>query len=442
MPISRLWKALGATQPLFSVEDGTGSGPHMDDSRIISIGIESGTTMAGLSTSGCTVEVNGYQGYLPADNGMPMTINLTPYGSRLLSDLTGKTPPSIWFRFTGRVVSHDVTDTGTNRKGQLKLKTTLTGQDWASFISQLEKGADAHRSEPNVWRVYRSLFNRAAAPGMYELTPWGQSWHWVRYTPDEETQQSKRITTGDVIQRYTADLGALIRQDRAGYPTAWSHDHIMALAESWEYSNPDPIQRAQVLSPVTWRRPSTIPKSIHWQQQGSIGDQGNPRNYAFSPKGSLVTRAVDIDMTHIWDIHWTQEDGSGLRDIMRARYYREKETDLVVEKVTIDLLQLIKRNHGTDRAVAGQMLTLNHGDPVVLGYDWPVSVDGVYFAQKVIHRIDRDSWTVELDLMPSLHVTGKTYDSGLWGRTWDTRFIRDREWDEVNLPPTWDQIET
>lgn len=427
-PPSPLWKALGATQPVFHVDDGSGSGATMDDSRITSISIEAGTTMAGLSTAGATVEVTGYQGYLQPEDTTTFDISLTAYGGLLLSRLTGRSAESLRPRFRGRGTAHDITDTSDGNR-TTKMRTTLTAQDWASFISQLDKGALARRSDPNLWRLYRSLFARAGIPGAFTLEAWGTRWHWVRFRDAEP--DTKVISTSDVLSKYLQDVGNFIRQDRNGYPKAWSHDHLQAIAADWRAFTPDPLQRSQVLSPVTWRRPATIPKSLWWQQTATVGDQTETGlGYSYTPSGTLVTRSVTLDMLHLWDIAWEPgAEGSGYTDAMRARYHREKATDLILDTVTVDILRLIERNQGTDRAVAGHVLNLNHGDPITLGYDWPSEVRGVQFAQKVSHKITRDQWTVSLDLVPAPHVTGLAKPADLAGRTWDTAYPQPTQWE-------------
>lgn len=432
---TRLWRALGAAGPLFVVEDGT-SAAALDDRRIISISIEAGTTMAGLSTSGATVEVSGYHAYLPPSDNAQMTIRLTNHGMALLSSLTGKPASLLQNRFVGRLTAHDVTDTGDGDRAT-KLRTTLTAQDWASFVSQLDKGALVTKADPNLWSLYQAMFSRAAIPRRSTLTPWGSIWHWVRFTPEEDGIDRKEISTGDILSRYTRDVGNFIRQDRDGAFAGWSHDHIRGLAEDWSDYHPDPLQRSQVLSPVTWRRAATIPKSIHWQQTTAIGDPGPGVGYSFQPDGDLITRAATLDMMHLWDVDWhTQsEGGSGYAESMRAIFYRERGTDLTLDAVTIDVLKLAQGTPA-DRAQLGQLLTLSHGDPLAIGHDWPPEVRGVHFVQTISHKITRDQWTITLDLIPAAHVTGTAAGMDLAGRSWDTAYPQTTTW--ASPTTTWE----
>src|SRR5699024_9191153 len=141
----------------------------------------------------------------------------------------------------------------------------------------------------------------------------------------------------------------------------------------------------------------------------------------------IAHRIDELDMLHIWDIEATP-DSTGLDRIMWARVNRATQTRPSVEKVTVDLLALFRRDQGTDRAMVGQLLTMTHGDPMTLGWDWPDLINGVYFAQRIAHKITLDSWTVTLELAPSLHVTGLAGSSDLAGQTWQTAYPSDTAW--------------
>lgn len=442
---SRLWRVIGATQPLFTVESplvATGT----DDHVITSLTIESGTTMAGMTTAAATVELATYGNYDRADKSIK--IKLTDHGAARLAALTGRPTAQITDRFTGRVAGKTITDNGDTKTTDFgytfreKQRTTLTAQDWPALISQIDAGGYAARSEPSVWRLFRSLFTQAGVPGMRELTAWGGVWHWVRFTQDEEALQTKHITTADVIGKFAADLGILIRQVRDGQPMAWSHDHLITMAESWKTTNPDPLQRSQVIAPAEWTRPLAIPQQVRWEQHVAIGNHVTTPVFHFTPTDEFVTKTEAIDMTHIWDIKAknSAETGgpptTGLGDVMRARVAQANSTEARVEKVSVDVLGLLERNHGTDRNQIGNLLALNHGDPLALGYDWPAEVSGVYFAGKITHRITGNAWVIDLELTPARHVTGQGSPTAGPGRTWDTAYPAGRQWDTPST--TWE----
>lgn len=429
---SRLWRVLGLTSPLLSVTSPSLT-PDLDDHTLSSLTIEAGTTMAGLTTVGATIDAAGV--HVMGYTGNDLDIDLTTHGASRLAALTGKSAASITPRFRGRLTGQAITDKGTASA------TTLTAQDWPALISQLDKGASANASDPSVWTLYTSLFNSTAIPELYDkLVPWGATWPWVRFPPG--TPDPFHIDTADVIGKFTADLGILIRQDRAGTPTAWSNDHLRALSDQWSTVNPDPLQRSQVVKPVQWERPSTIPTRIGWTQLLGIGDHDNTGSY-LTGRMEPVDRIEHLDLTHIWDIGSTSNSPSPeLQSVMRARAYRTSARDLTVNKVTVDVLGLLARNHGTDRAQVGNLLAMNHGDPIALGYDWPNDVAGVYFARKIIHRITPTSWHIDIDLMSKGHVTGygNTDATPLSGRTWDTAHPPRRDtWATVDDTTTWDQ---
>lgn len=424
---SKLWQTFGAIRSLFEVHspDLPGDG-YVRDEAIRSLSIDAGTTMFGLSTSAAEVTLHGSH-ELDYSSDKPIRIDLSSYGRHLLAGPLGVSPDSIRYRFKGRIAGQTVTDNGLKH-----LTTKLTAQDWAAFISQIDHGGYAFPDDPSVWRLYENTFNRLNVPVTPPMEAWGSVWHWVKW-PDNHTG-SLLIPTSDVIGKYCADLGNLITISRDGTPRAWSHDHIIALAEQWRSVNPHPLQRSQVLKPVDWTRDVSIPIQLRWRQWQEIGSD-QTIVVTFPPPNEIQHRVETIDMLHIWDIHNVAGE-TGLADIFRARSNRETRTRLAVEKVTIDVLALYRRNVGTDRALIGQILTMSHGDPVALGYDWPEPVNGVYFVQRIAHKITPDAWTVDLDLVHTLHVTGHPSPTDLAGETWATAYPSATVWDTPST--TWE----
>lgn len=419
---SRLWRALGLTSPLLTVTS-PALAPDLDDHSVSSVTIEAGTTMTGMSTAAATITAAGVHTFTGTDTSVQ--VDLTAHGANRLAALTGRSAAALTARFRGRFAGQKVTDTGK------ATTTSLTAQDWPALVSQLEKGADTDPDNPSVWSLYEEMFS---VVGLGPLTPWGSTWPWVRLAPGDPSP--KHISTGDVAGKYAADLGILIRQARDGAYTAWSHDHIRALADQWSSINPDPLQRSQVLKPVEWTRPSTIPTRIGWTQMLGIGDH-NSKGSFLTGQTILASRIEHLDMTHVWDIGSTSTSPSDdFLAVMNVRASRAAEFQLTVETVTVDVLALLERNAGTDRAIIGQLLTMNHGDPIALGYDWPDAVAGVYFAAKIIHRITPRAWHIELDLMPEAHVSGWKADPDLTGRTWDTAYPQPTPWDQPAT--TWE----
>lgn len=429
MTTSKLWRTFGADLALFEVHspDLPGDG-YLRDEQITSLSIDAGTTMAGLSTSAAEVKLSGYHA-LDYSTDKPIRIDLSYYGRNLLAGLLGVPADLIRDRFRGRIAGQKVTDNGASG-----LTSSLTAQDWGAFIAQLERGGYGNRDEPDVARLYRSMFVHSGVPGATQLEQWGSTWHWIKWPDGEESNPQLLFPTSDIIGKYAADLGNFISVPRNGVPRAWSHDHLVALADDWRQINPHPLQRSQVLKPVEWTRDVTIPEQLQWQQWTGIGSTTSVV-FTFPPPNDIVHRVETLDMLHIWDIQATPTS-SGLRDVMWARVVRASATDLAVEKVSLDVLGLVRRNIGTDRSLVGQILTMNHGDPIALGWDWPDPVNGVYFAQRVAHTITPDSWTVDLDLVPALHVTGFPSTLDLAGQTWATGYPPATQWEAPTT--TWE----
>lgn len=426
---SPLWQTFGADRALFEVysPDLPGDG-FIRDEQITSISVDAGTTMTGLSTSAAEVKLRGYHA-LDYSTDKPLRIDLSYYGRNLLAGLLGVPADLIRDRFRGRIAAQKVTDNGTSR-----LASTLTAQDWGAFISQLERGGYAQRDEPTVWRMYRSLFVHSGIPGATQLEAWGSTWHWIKWPEEEQHNPQLLIPTSDILGKYAADIGNLISVPRNGVPRAWSHDHLIALAEAWADHNPHPLQRAQVRKPVEWDRAVTIPIQQQWLQWNGVGATDQVV-WTFPPPNNIVHRTEQVDLTHIWDIN-SSPGVTGMTDVMSARVARASADRLAVNKVTLDLLKLYRRDQGTDRDLVRQLLILNHGDPVALGWDWPAPVNGVYFAQRVAHHITPDTWTVDLDLAPARHVTGRPSPTDLAGQTWATGYPPATPWEAPTT--TWE----
>lgn len=422
---SRLWRVLGASAPVFEVESASFSGSTIRDDRTITgISIEGGTAMRGMSTAGATITLRGTHS-LSGIGSYQVRVRLSDHGAARLQSLTGRTADYLRSRFSGRLAAQEITDNGEGRPAETK----LTGQDWVSYISQIDKGAYADRQEPSVWRLYRSLFTQAQIPDMYSLTYWGAEWHWVKFTA-EDTGQLKHISTGDVLEKYAAELGNLIRTDRAGTPAANSHDNLVSNAKGWRTFFPDPLQRRHVLRPVSWSRQASIPVLARWTEYTPQAEW-TPVQRVLYPRvgGGVPPLTQETDMTHVLVV------GNGLRGPMAAAVAAASHNQLAVERVTVDVLGLLERDEGTDRLVVGHLLAMQHGDPVPLGYDWPTDVRGVYFAESITHSITASSWTIELVLTPSEHVTGSATPTDIAGRTWDTAMSAYR-WD--NAETTWE----
>lgn len=425
---SKLWRRLGATAPVFNV-----TSPHgtWDDHSLTSMSLSLGSAMAGISTSTAEVEVRWEIGSAPSSD-QTIKVTLTPYGETLLAGLTGQPADRLRARFSGRIAGQTVTD-----RGDDKIRTTkVDAQDYLALISQLDRGAMVVRDFPALSSLYRSLFFTANLPNVPELEQWGSKWHQVRFTPEEAGSNSKAISTGDVVGRYAADVGNLIRQRRNNQPQGIAHDHIVSMADDWRIWGEHPLQRAQVRAPVSWVQATTVPVSLSWDQWDAPGSTTQVTWTITVGDPGHVTKGEHLDMTHIWVIGGE----TGLHDAMTARVSAAAADWYRVEKVTVDILKLLRPDSegGTpvDRAQAGQLLVKEHGDVLTLGYDWPPNVAGVYFIKSLTETITPDSWLVDLDLLPANHVTGRPRPSDIAGSTWDTAYPQHITWDEPST--TWE----
>lgn len=420
---SKLWRTLGATQSVFQV----GSNAHGDvfyyDDRISSISLTRGTTMAGLSTAGGSFTLAGKAPRLRTDTNDNVRISFTPYGRYLLNSLgialdTGGVLSS---RFYGRVTGQTVTDLGNDR-----YTTTVDVQDWAALLSQLDKGAAVLATDPGIDKLIDSLFNRADIPAG-PLTKWGSSWHLVR---GDAVGGFISFSTADTLS-LIADAGIFIRTLKDGRVVVWSHDHLVDVADDWATYWPDTLLRSQVLSPAEWTQPPGIRTVTAWTKVNSVGTTVTGTATIGYPSGYSV-KSQSLDLTRL------QEQGDGLNDRIIAVASQGGPDLPRVEKVTIDVLGLIRRGHPTDLDTLAQLLNADHGAIVALAHDWPAEVVGVSFIQTMTETITPDTWRIELDLVPSNHVTGRPVPP-VRGRTWHSAYPATTTWDGVPNDPTWDE---
>lgn len=427
-PRSPLWQALGATAPLFSVTSSYLD--PMNDRQLAGITVDAGTTMAGFSTASATIDIAGYRPVRPLAD-QRVYVDLTDYGTELLSDLTGVWPDLIKRRFQGRTAQQTVRHIGPSNA---RKNTQIIASDWTSLITQLPQGAWAYRSNPGVDRLYGSLWrnNSPVIPGTitpeYQLQLWGSAWHHVAMEDDVHTMVN--VTGSEVAGKFTADIGNLVRMSKDGTPTAWSHDHIVSLAETWDDINPHPLQTHQVLAPAEWRIPATYPVEVSYTYRPALGSPsiGNAST-SIGQTSNWLYKTLSVETDQVYPVGGL----SGIAAAMRARAHRESGSRYRITSLEIDALALIRRNAGTDRAMIGQLLTLDHGDPMALSSDWE-QASGVYFVERIAHAVTPTSWTITLDLAHSLEVTGSMHGGAPRGRTWDTAYPVATTWDTPITP--------
>ena len=418
---SKLWRTLGATQSLFLVDSPAHGSAFWYDDDVHEMSFTRGTTMRGLSTSGGRVTLRGKQPRLTTGTNQLIRARLTPYGMARLTALgVPITTEADARRFYGRVAGQTIHDHGEDR-----YETVVDVQDYASLLSQIGKGSAVEDSARSTSILLERLISRADIPAG-PLTKWGSSWHHIT---GDAVGGWVLLSTEETITRL-ADAGVLVRTLKDGRIVAWSHDHIIEVADDWETYWPNTLLRAQVLSPVEWEQPPGITTQYDYTKINSAGQTVTGTVTIGSP--GFAARTGHLDLTGL------REVGTGLNDVIVARASEGGPGLPRVRKVVVDILALLRRGRATDLDTVTQLLQANHGEALVLAHDWPIEVVGVSFVQTMTGTITPDTWRIELDLVPANHVTGRPIPP-VRGRTWDSAYPVATTWDATPNDPTWDE---
>lgn len=416
---SRLWRALGASAPLFQVRS-INHDETYDDTRLTSVTVNRGTTMRGFSGSAGSFTLAGPVPSLTTAREQRVFVELTAHGLDRI-EAAGLTRESDTYRrFHGRVTGQTTTD-----RGDTHTPTTVVDmQDWTSLAMSLDKGGRVHTDARGLSKLVESFYDRAGR-GLIG-SQWGSSWM-VAEWPDGNTEPYLVLSSSDVA-RYVADAGMLVRSTRMGDLTVFSHDHLVQTAETWADLWPDTLQRSQVLRPISWTQPDTTSTITTYKKINATGSLITGTVTIGDPE--YAVRVEDLDLTHI------REQGDGLNDVIIARASENGPDRPAPERVKVDLLGLIERGLPADLATVSQLINADQGDVIALAYDWPDPVVGVLFLRTMTETITPDEWSIELDLTPANLVTGRPVPP-VQGRTWHSAYPRVTTWQATN-PDRWD----
>ena len=426
MATSRLWKALGASYPVFEVT--TDAHGTFTDDRLISLVTERGAGPVGLAPGTAEVVVRGVVPSQPATADQNARVRLTTYGAVLLEQLTGYARDFLADRWFGRISGQRVDDQGDGPSGQARTTTTLTCADWANTVTQIDPDFYVQPDNPALLPLYQRAFTAANVPTVGTLSGLGSSWDVVYFEPPPAAFD---VTAADAFGKYAADLGVLIRTRRSGHPQAIAVDHRQYEGAHWADVAPAPLLRHQVVRPVAWEQAATNTSRIVHKYRSPANPSAVVTRTVTLGSPSVVLHTEELDLSHV--IASTTH-----LDAANARLYRNASSRYAVRTVKLDLLALLTRNDPGDRALVGQTLTREQGDVIALAYDWPPEVHGVYFIDRIRESVTNTSWVVELDLSPHNHVTGLP-SPPVPGPTWDSHYPRLTTWEGTN-PDRWEDV--
>lgn len=230
-------------------------------------------------------------------------------------------------------------------------------------------------------------------------------------------------TYSDLIGKFAADIGILVRDRRAGeleiLSLAYRRDTTLAAVPT-----SIPLTRSQAISPAEWVQPN----------------EGPPVAYRLTRRDNLNVIQTSIigaadGSEPIEDVDWTyfREYSDQWRYIhaMRASGFDDR---FRVETVTVDLLHLLNSPYQNHWDQAGYLLKMQHGDPVFLSADWPTPLRGIHFAEGIREEITKDKWEITLNLIRFREIVGEEtvpVPARVWNgadQAWDTET---RKWDEA-----------
>lgn len=416
MKPSKLWRKLGATQPVFRVWNNEAIPLELDDTQISSITIHRGedSPAAGMSPSTASVSL----GILRAvRTGERFSVSLTSYGANLLAGKLPITAAEIQTRFFGRLGVQDVDDTGKRQT------SSYYAASWQAQLGNMSKTHTLTKGQ-SLSTVIPSLMTSTALPYLGSVTAPAnyQQYGYVEVPPTEPA------TFSDTFNSWTADIGIHVQLKRDGsaavLPMEYRRDLALQRIGDWV-----PITRSQALAPTTWRQPGeNMPRNIRVEWINANGytrvDRGatNP-----DPDYPLVVH----DMRHVyWSVNQNQPNLAAA-----ALYHRELVDNYSIPSITVDLLQLISSERAYDRQQAAQLLILEAGDTVYLSGDWYPQLRGIQFATSVEEKVTPDEWSMTISLAPAAQVVGDETNTVVPPVVWDSATSA---WDTT--PGTWNSF--
>lgn len=427
VPASKLWRALGVTDPVFVVERPTGT---VNDPAIVSLTLTRGNgAVVGSTTNTATIRLAGAEYPLQID-GAAIDVRLTAAG---LAAITGKAggyagPPvsaALARRWNGRIAGKKVTDTGDRREAQWV--TDLTCADLLPLVSTIDAGAHATKSAPSIPALVEDMLTRSEVNFGGLLIHRGANWANVYFAGSDPTTKTFPVST--VLGHFVGDMGSLLRVRRDGVPELLRYDWRQLAAGLSQSLAPYPLTRSAALTPASWSQRVTVPHGVEWTQQD--GWTWNTSTGSTNPDiGRWPVEHLDMQDVELT----TGESGSTtpLLDPMNARAYRSGRDGYAIDTLKFDILDLLNRDDPALRRLAVLLLSVEPGDPIGFAENWPYPTRYGEMANvsRVEETITPDAWTVALDTTPITWSTGQPspefdYD------TWDYGYPKGWSWDSV-----------
>lgn len=398
--ISRLWRRLGVTEPLFRVwnEDGL----EMNDHVITEMSIHRGSAGPDWGVHTQTLEFSSIL-YESVRTNQNVHVDLTDYGTLLLNRLSGASRNGIKPRFNGRIGKQSVEDRGIDGE-----HTTYSCATWEAQLKNLAIPVKPP-SGSNVGSFVVALATTAGS----NLPPI-PTWHWPAPREYYGFVRSgyEPVTYSEGIDKWTADLGLYVQTARDGRNWVLPHQYRWEQALA-KLDGAMPLTRSQAVSPATMEQPGeSIPdrhQVLFYRNEELtavvFGDQWD------NPNIKLVRHDMNyVDFRN--NDRQPLQTGNALGRQARVDRYR-------LPALTFNLLYLLTSEHAPHRDQARQLLELEAGDAVYLSADWRHQLRGVYFATGIDESISPDGWEITLNLSTARETVGYV-SPDVPARTWES----------------------
>lgn len=319
--------------------------------------------------------------------GSPAGVQLRDVHVDRLADYCGVTAESIRYRYRGRAAMVSIDDRGKDAS------TTFTAVSWMAQLNNSPRHVTPQAGELLPTLLERMTFMDDPVRGTELIAR--LNGNGVQHHAAGEPMLFK-----DAIGDLAEDIGIVLHEQRNGTTVAWGHSHrewwaANRMSQQW------PLMRSNAIAPATYSQLGERPP--------------NPIDYHTNTPQYPVTRSIDPpnntgETVMREEIDWTRWRVSGGDDQLHreawAQAYSAFPTVYSIPEITIDMLMLLRKNTEYSRKIAGQILTLEAGEPIYLSGDWPVRLRGVHYAEGIKETIGPDEWRFDLSLIPHTLAAG------------------------------------
>lgn len=361
------------------------------DDQIASISINRGGGLVGVHPSTVTVTSTSSVPLLDASN---LRIELSPSAAGGIGDRVTMDPDLFIGRFRGRVGKQAVTDHG----NRLTYDTMAAG-----FLASMQSDPTRHTLYAGTY--VRECIETLARPGRYGFEMI------TRGATDVLHEHQGSLSYSDGIGMFTEDIGIYLQDRRDGDIEIQTWEYRKALAEDLADSR-YAIGRSQVLAPASWEQP-TEGDPIDYFMRYRQAD-GTTRTIYTAPgneprPGRPLSDLVDWTYLRFETDQWRYIYGM---QVQAGDWYWR------LPALEFDMIGLLASDRYYDRVIAGYLLTLEVGDPITLGGDWPPFLRGAHYTTSIDETITGSAWRISIGLQPYRELTG-TNSPPVIARVWD-----------------------